>query len=79
MSSRRVRRTRQELVLSEHTRVAPGSHGAAKPGEPRLIAIDGNAQHAAQPVWIDPLLTFMVRRGSTVRVRQRALRRGKPP
>jgi hypothetical protein len=24
------------------------------------------------PVWVDPLLTFMVRRGSTVRVRQRA-------
>jgi hypothetical protein len=28
-----------------------------------------------KPAWIDPLLTFMVRRGSTVRVRQRALRR----
>src|SRR5262249_49368257 len=25
-----------------------------------------------KPAWIDPLLTFMVRRGSTVRVRQRA-------
>jgi hypothetical protein len=28
-----------------------------------------------KPAWIDPLLTFMVRRGSTVRVRQRALQK----
>jgi hypothetical protein len=56
----------------ERAQVAPGSHGHANRDETRRLATPANPRHYAQTRMNRPLLTFMVGRGSPVRVRKRA-------
>ena len=67
-------RARRRRTTNEYRqrRVAPRSHGHAKRDDVRLSATRANPRHFAETRMSRPLLTFMVRRGSTVRVRQRA-------
>ena len=53
-------------------KVAPGSHANGTRGETRLLPTDAKPHDSPKHQQAHPLLTRMVRRGSTVRVRQRA-------